>query len=515
VLVVEDQGGGTAVSFARRSWKDGSLAPVFCSDRYNDCAHMFLARGPYPPPVLRTPELPDAGFTWDGGPRGILTPIDFEGSNPLLVTNGGQLNGDQYNQTPLLETADEGAVVVRSVRDQLIDARVRAQNPWNTYGPLQPSRWMEFGLSYAQFDRPSVGVPAVGWAAPPSQTGCNAAVFRGAITFTNSLDIKSLRLLRNWNWIPNLDLHLVVGRRDRIIEDRPLPDMRARAAAGAAAFATTGDTTGTRYRLGRGDWFGFYSPKTANSQLFINRGKALELRVQEQQDGEWLSLWAPSRGHAVAGSSYEYELFSVGCPLDDAAQDGSAFADAVRYLTRPTGLEIERGWRRRRAGPLELRARDGAVAVTLPRPAEPTRLTVPVVVNNLNRRWSAGLWQVDGFVRGDYGDSTQRYRAAGIDMEGRAHVPLYPDLAERTEVVIGHPVTADVRGRDLFIQVTAVSGGTAVNPEYKWYVDVNNPMNQTITTTLRRNMDLPNFPFETRQVTLAPGEHQVLASGES
>ena len=135
----------------------------------------------------------------------------------FALPNVGQLNGDQYNQTPLLETADEGAVVVRSMRDQLIDARVRAQNPWNTYGPLQPSRWMEFGLSYAQFDRPSVGVPPVGWGAPPSQTGCNAAVFRGAITFTSSLDIKSLRLLRNWNWIPNLDLHLVVGRRDRAV----------------------------------------------------------------------------------------------------------------------------------------------------------------------------------------------------------------------------------------------------------------------------------------------------------
>lgn len=508
VLVAEDRDGGQAVSFARRAWKEGSLAPVFCSDRYNDCAYMYLARGPYPPPVLRTPELPDAGFTWDGGPRGILTPIDFEGANPLLVTDQGQANGDQYNQTPLLETADEGAVAVRSLRDELIDTRVRAQNPWNTYGPRSPSRWMDFGVGYVQFDRPSVGVPPVGWAAPPSQSGCNAALFRGAIRFTSAVDVRSLRLLRNWNWIADLDLHLVVGRRDRIIEDRRLPDMRTR--RGAAS----GGAPGARYRLGRGDWFAFYSPENANSQLFINRGKALELRIEEQQDGEWLSLWAPRGTRAVAGKTYEYELFAVGCPLDAAARDAGAFADAVRYLTRPDGLRIDRGFRRRRTGPIELRARDAAVRLSLPRPEQPTQLTLPVVVNDLNRRWSAGLWQLDGFVKGDYGEGSNRYRAVGIDLDGRAYVPLYPDLAEQTEVEIGHPLVADSRGKDLFIQVTALSGGTTANPEYRWYADVNNPLDEPVTTVLSRNMDLPGLDFQSRQITLQPGEHRVLLPGD-
>src|SRR5262249_8639475 len=53
VLVAEDTAGGRAVSFARRSWKDGSLAPVFCNDRINDCGNLLLARGPYTLAVLR------------------------------------------------------------------------------------------------------------------------------------------------------------------------------------------------------------------------------------------------------------------------------------------------------------------------------------------------------------------------------------------------------------------------------------------------------------------------------
>ena len=137
-----------------------------------------------------------------------------------------------------------------------------------------------------------------------------------------------------------------------------------------------------------------------------------------------------------------------------------------------------------------------------------------VVVNDLNRRWSAGLWQVEGFVKGDYGDGSNRYRAVGIDRDGRAYVPLYPDLAERTEVEIGHPVVADRRGQQLFIQVTALSGGTKVNPVYRWYVAVNNPLDEPVTTVLSRNMDLPGFDFDTREITLQPGEHRVLMPAE-
>ena len=500
VLIAEDVAGGQAVSAARRSWKDGSLAPVFCSDRINDCGNMLMAHGPYPMPVLRTPEISDPGFTWDGGPKGVLTPVDFEGSNPKLETDRSVVDGDQYNQTPLLEFADEGAVAVESVRDELIDPRVPAENPWHTYGPRVPAQGMQFTLRYAQFDRASVDVPATGWAAPPVQTGCNAALFRGSITFTAPLTVKSLRLLRNWNWISSVQIRVAVGRGTEVVRD----------------FDVASTAAEQRFALLPGDWFGFYTADTGNSQFFINRGQALELRVGRRQSGEWVSLWAMAPTPSVhPGQIYPYELFGVSCPLDAAAHNASEFTNALAYLDRPQGLNLLRGQRLPSRGMLELQPDNYIARLVLTKPSTPTHLTLPVVVNGLNRRWTAGLWQLAGYVKGDYGVGTNRYRPVGLDFDGRAYVPLFPDLATQTDVMIGHPVVADARGKDLFIEVTPLSGGTTANPDYRWSVTVNNPTDQPIATVLSQTMGLPNLQLDAAEITLAPGERRELLSPQA
>jgi hypothetical protein len=133
-----------------------------------------------------------------------------------------------------------------------------------------------------------------------------------------------------------------------------------------------------------------------------------------------------------------------------------------------------------------------------------------LIVRDLNPRWSAGLWQLRGFVKGDYGGGANRYRSVAVDLDGRAYVPLYPDLAPWTEVEVGHPVSADLAGAGLFIQVTALSGGTDAAPGYEWAVEVNNPTDQPITSTLRQRMALPGLNFGTQTIALAAGEHRVL-----
>jgi len=500
VLIAQDVAGGRAVSSARRAWKDGSLAPVFCSDRINDCGHMYLARGPYPMSVLRAPEIADPGSTWDGGPRGLLAPITFEGSNPKLTADGGQLNGDQYNQTPMLEFADEGAVAVRSIRNELVDERVRATTPWNTFGPRAPSRLMDFRLSYAEFDRPSVGVPPVGWAAPPVQSGCNAALFRGSISFKQALTVNSLQLLRDWHWIPSMPLRLAVGNGSTVLKDVDL-----------------GSLSGTlSFTLATGDWFGFYSKQAANSQLFINRGGPLQLQVSPPPGVKWLSLSAAlSNLQVAAAQTYEYELLSVGCPIDAAAHSAQALVDQRSYLTKPAGVRVARGRRLNTPGVFEVQPSNYAAHLAVPRPSVRRNLTLPVMVDGLNRRWSAGLWQLDGFVKGDYGTGANRYRAVGLDLDGRAYVPVYPDLVPLTEIEVGHPVVADAQGQNLFIQVTALSGGTITNPQYQWAVAVNNPTDSAITTVLKQNMALPDFHFGRQPVTLAPGEQRLLSASLS
>ena len=92
-----------------------------------------------------------------------------------------------------------------------------------------------------------------------------------------------------------------------------------------------------------------------------------------------------------------------------------------------------------------------------------------------------------------------------MDLAGNAYVPLYPDLAELTHVVAGHPVVAGPEGKDLFIQVTKVGQ----NPD-RWHVSVNNPTDQPITTTLKKAIALPGFDFPDKHITLKPGEYTVL-----
>ncbi len=140
-----------------------------------------------------------------------------------------------------------------------------------------------------------------------------------------------------------------------------------------------------------------------------------------------------------------------------------------------------------------------------PRPAAKLSLTLPCRIVGLNPRWSAGLLQKQGYVKGDYGSGENRYRALGLDLEGNAYLPLYVELAERTHVVAGHPVIAGPEGAELFIQVTKVGH----NPD-RWHVSVNNPTDRAITTTLRAEMALPGLELPAEPVTLQPGEYRVL-----
>jgi hypothetical protein len=130
-------------------------------------------------------------------------------------------------------------------------------------------------------------------------------------------------------------------------------------------------------------------------------------------------------------------------------------------------------------------------------------------VPGLNPRWSTGVVLKQGYVLGYYGRGENRYRAAGLDFAGDAYIPLYPSRAERTHVVVGHPIAADPRGRDLFIQVTKLG-----ESPFRWHVSVNNPTDRPIETMLRRVMDLPDLDFPNVQMRFEPGEYRVLVDGD-
>jgi hypothetical protein len=489
VLVAEDMEGKRAVSFARRCWFDGGPAPVFCSDHVND-GNMALAHGPYFYPLIRHPSLPAdmAGDTWDGGPLACLPLTGFQNTLPVLDSDQGKEDGGRFDQVPLLEFSDQGALAVSSPRLEVFDEKVaQVVNPWHTYGPIRgPSRLMQYVQRYRELIPPTVGVPQSGWAAPGVRMGANTALWANQITFKTRMKIKSLSL-GYLSGSPSGKFVTGDGASFRVVDlSKP---------------------AGETFVLHRGEWFGYYREKPANSNVFFNRGEPV--RIEIHPPGVFFS--APLENAQVeAGRGFLFEIASLGLPINIEIKSPADLDRYVRYLAQPHRLQVLRGRRVEGPGLLEIAIDDRFGAeITLPRPPTRLDLTLPCRVDGLNPRWSAGLLLVKGYVKGDYGPGENRYRALGTDLQGNAYVPLYVDLADVTHVVAGHPVVAGPEGKDLFIQVTKVGD----QPE-RWHVALNNPTDQAITTVLKKAMPLAGFEFPDRTVTLHPGQYICISEQE-
>jgi hypothetical protein len=216
---------------------------------------------------------------------------------------------------------------------------------------------------------------------------------------------------------------------------------------------------------------------------------------------------ADGDGRAVQqGDRCLMEVAAIGFPLDVEIHTAADLQQYASYLEKPEGMEVLRG--RRVAGPGVVEVAPDArlaVEIMVPRPPRKLSLTLPCLVDGLNPRWSAGLFQKQGYVKGDYGSGENRYRAIGLDGEGKAYVPLYVDHADRTHVVIGHPIIAGPEAAELFIQVTKVGE----KPD-RWHISVNNPTDKPIATTLRQSIPLPGLVFPDCKLTVAPGQYAVL-----
>jgi len=496
ILIAEDVAGGKAVSFARRCWKDSGKEVVFCSDHVNDCKSygMMLARGPAAVPATVSPMIPVdiAGYTWDGGPAGIKPIVSFQGSPPILNSDKGIEDGDRFDNVPLLEFSDEGAVAVSSVRNEIFDDVVpsgEVMNPWHGYGPKGDSKLFEHTLRYREFITPTIGIPENGWLGPGVRSGANACIFRGEIRFKQDMKITNLKLLRNyWQTVGITTVFVVTGNSTEVneIDVTQLNDWKD-------------------FTLNKGDWFALYSPQISNTQIFINRGVPLIFRYT-RPGGEWLDAWADLEGKDVKkDETYTYELLSITFPVDVQIKSKGDLINAINYIKNPSGMSIIKGQRIESDGLLEFKPTDNIVEVVFPKPESKTNLTIPLRVQGLNNRWSVGLFQKEGYVKGDYGTGEDRYRPLGLDVYGNAYVPIYVDYAEKTHFVIGHPVVADQDGKELFIQVTHVND----NPQ-RWHVSVNNPTDKVITTTLQKATDIPGFDFQTQKVTVPAGGYIVL-----
>ncbi|HGJ67192.1 TPA: hypothetical protein ENS27_17665 [bacterium] len=495
ILITTDIDGGKAVSFARRCWKDSGKEIAFCSDHVNDCKSygMMLARGPASVPAIVMPSMSNdiAGNTWDGGPAGILPLITLQGNPPILDSDKGKEDGDRFNQIPILEFSDEGAVAVTSFRNEIFDDVVPSGeviNPWHGYGPKGESKLVEHNLRYREFITPTIGAPENGWAGHGVRAGANACLFRGEIRFKQDMKVKSLSLFRNWH-VPIASPVILVIRSAEGIKEINLSEINE----------------WEKFTIKKGDWFAFYSQQLSNKHIIFNRDNDLILSVT-RPNGVWLYITADLEGKDVKGNDlYTYELFSINFPVDVEVKGVEQIKNMIDYVSNPTGMSIMKGQRLANDGLLDFKPDDHIVEIMFPKPKNKTNLTLPVRVQKLNPRWSVGLFQKEGYVKGDYGIGKDRYRPLGLDIYGNAYIPVYIDYAEKTHLVIGQPVIADDNGNELFIQVTHINE----NPQ-RWHVSVNNPTDKPIKTTLKKTMELPGFDFATQEISIPAGGYIVI-----
>ncbi|HEY3331874.1 MAG TPA: hypothetical protein VGK19_17720 [Capsulimonadaceae bacterium] len=495
VMVAEDINGARATSFPYRNYKEGPICSVFCSDHVNDCAYMLLAHGSHWPMFQMVPTVPDAGQTWDGGPLANRPLISGEFTSPSVSTSAGSYGSTPY-QTPLVEFADEGAARNRMETDRLLDPAVPPGNAWSGFGPLIPNPLFDAWASHTFFDPYVTGVDPYGYGAPGLFDGPIEGLFTERITFKTAVTLQSVRLFNaGWRTKTYPRTLLVVG------EGRAIKNVLDLTEAPAIA---------KQFHLATGDWFGLYSGVPSNSHLFINRGAPALLQANPN-GAYWLEIYADAAPKDVKpGDSVDAEFFSMVWPMSGKPGDAAAIAEAVSYLDSPTGMQLTRGKRGPRIGGLlELATDDGAVELSIPK-SKSLPMIVPLRVAGLNKRWSTGLYQVDGYRTHTYSPGNAGWRALGLDFAGSAYAPLYVSMADNTHVLIGHPIVADAAGSELFIQATRVNDGSATASPL-WHISVNNPTDRVITTTLKKAMDVPGLTFATATVTLQPGEYKVLS----
>jgi len=497
VLIAEDVNGGKAVSFPRFCWKYGSRVVVYCGDHVNDCGYGYLARGTGMFNAHRYPIF-SGGFTWDGGPMGLRPLIHFGHGHPRITSTPDIVDylysegGWAFHNIPVLEFADDQAIVVQSSLREVYHPKLPVMNAWHAFGPKMPSRLIDSERRYLEFNRPLQGVRDTGWAAIGERGDAVVANFSNTIRFKMIQRVDSLVLLRS-NWYNSRQGMLVVdsGGSKPIVHDlqestRPITE-----------------------RVETGRWFGFCSEETFNGVLFVNRGEPVFVHVDYKDDASFRGrVTADLVGQILEeGDSRHYELFSVNESIDMEDRGPGRFKRVVKYLDRPDGLKLVRGTREESAGMFEVNSgtADSPVEIIVPKPKKRLGLTIPVRISGFNPRWSTGLLQVKGHSTGYYTNGENVYSALGFDLDGRVHAALYPDYGEFTHIVVGHPVVCDQP--ELFIEAMPRTGPDG---EYVWHVAVNNPMDEEITAKFRQSAQLPGLEFVEQEHAVPAGGHLVL-----
>ncbi|MEI6424494.1 MAG: hypothetical protein WCP55_19915, partial [Lentisphaerota bacterium] len=464
-VVATDVKGGKAVSSPLRGWNDGSPAAVFCSDHVNDGGGMKLFRGPGWSRFSSIPSVQEGGYMWAGRGRESQRPLFGWGAvNPRFNADAGSQQ-EILCQTPVKELCDDNVWRGRSVSRGLFPPGSPHRNPWSGYGPIQPTPLVDMVGIYTEWAQYQNGT-ATGWGPMGFSLGSTATLYTQINTFKKDLTLTRAHLGLLWRQEISANVMLLLGRGDQILKARDAAPKGSRSSPGAFA-----------WRIETGDWLAAISPNEANSMLFVNDG--VPLRLNASPECSELMEDLPAGGLPVkAGETRKVEWFTCWWPMDKPIAGSDELLRWVRYFQQPDGLEILRGKRLDASvGLIELAADNAAAEVRVPRAKDNLDANLPFRVAGFNPRWSAILWQKDGYIgAGRYGKAQNRFRSLAVDFDGRVYFPVYSGQAALHHLVAGQPVVADAAGKDLFTEVVSLKDSEAQTPPL-WHVSVNNPTN--------------------------------------
>jgi hypothetical protein len=514
-LVVRDVEGGVAMGTTRRNWKPGSGRQIiYCGDHFNACdpTGVLLARGPFRPLASYVVPLPGdiAGGTWDGGPPPSLPLLSLEMSFPIVVTLAGTEDVGRFTQIPRLEYSDEGSVAITSLQNRVINDRVEhVINEWHTFGPIDgPSKIANVTLRYREYYGPNLGVPETGYPGFALTQGTIGTLFRSEITCKVATTINSIQILQT------------------TIAPHATSMMIAYAATASGPVNTFNATFGSKPTLDvvikRGGWWGAWSPTEAtNSHVWYNRGADVRIVASATAGSPsttWFFVYAAAQNVSVAAGTAlaPFEFAQIGIALTQEIHTLADMTELVAWLDKPSGLVVAKGTRTLRngglfdidVGSISAEATGAAYVAELSVGQHAaTDMMLPVHVTGLQPRWTAGMWQHQGYAMGHYSDGNGVYTALGQDDFSSSFVPLYVGKSQY-HVSIGHPIIATGDGAaELIIQTTRING-TAANPI--WHVSLNNPTAER-TLSVKLKVAMPELiglvlPASAATVTLKPGE---------
>ena len=140
----------------------------------------------------------------------------------------------------------------------------------SAYGPITPPGLFDATASYTEWAQFTVDVDPNSWGCPGLGGGNVASLFTHDMTFKKAQTVKALELCAVWRQkLPGVNVLLLVGTGDRLLAARDITPYVSR---GRAA-----------YVIPTGGWFGVVSPQEGNSTWHINRGRPLQLLIDNER----------------------------------------------------------------------------------------------------------------------------------------------------------------------------------------------------------------------------------------